>query len=175
MSDEITEKPVNGEPSNQGEPYEWEKCTVRLSITFFPDDGNEGGRQAVLGCNTHNDPPLIEPVREAELGTLPPIVTDLLERLKQRLPQHAEIAEAKRQAEIAAAEKARLQRQKTEERIRAAQQKSKAKNNDKPQATRPAAEEIIRTDAVAEGSDSLPVEINIVTQPVNGEQQSLFG
>lgn len=175
MSDETKDKPVNSEPSNQSEPYEWEKCTVRLSITFFPDDGNEGGRQVVLGCNTHNDPPLVEPVREAELGTLPPIVTELLDRLKQRLPQQAEIAEARRQAEIAAAEKARLQRQKTEEKIKAAQRKYQTKNNGKPQPTRPAAEEIVRTDAVAEGSDSLPVEINIVTQPVNGEQQSLFG
>lgn len=175
MSDEITDKPVNSEQSNQSEPYEWEKCTVRLSITFFPDDGNEGGRRVVLGCNTHNDPPLIEPVREAELGTLPSLITDLLDRLKQRLPQQAEIAETKRQAEIAAAEKARLQRQKTEEKIKAAQQKSKAKNNDKPQTAQPTAEEIVRTDTVAEGGDSLPVEISIVAEPVNGEQQSLFG
>lgn len=175
MSDETKDKAVNSEPSNQGEPYEWEKCTVRLSITFFPNDGNESGRQVVLGCNTHNDPPLIESVRETELGTLPPIVVSLLERLKERLPQQSEIAEAKRQAEIAAAEKARLQRQKTEEKIKAAQRKYQAKNNDKPQATRPTAEEIVRTDTVTEGSDSLPVEISIVTQPVNGEQQSLFG
>ncbi len=82
MSDETRDKPVNSEQPSQNEPYEWEKCTVRLSITFFPDDGNEGGRQVVLGCNTHNDPPLIEPVREAELGTLPPIVVNLLEGLK---------------------------------------------------------------------------------------------
>ncbi|MBL8172575.1 MAG: hypothetical protein JNJ50_30905 [Acidobacteria bacterium] len=175
MSDETRDKPVNSEQPSQNEPYEWEKCTVRLSITFFPDDGNEGGRQVVLGCNTHNDPPLIEPVREAELGTLPPIVVNLLEGLKQRLPQQAGIAEAKKQAEIAAAEKARLQRQKTEEKIKAAQRKYEAKNNGKPQATRPAAEETVRTDTVTEGDDSLPVEISIVTQPVNGEQQSLFG
>ncbi len=175
MSDETRDKPVNSEQPSQSEPYEWEKCTVRLSITFFPDDGNEGGRPVVLGCNTHNDPPLIEPVRETELGTLPTIVANLLERLKQRLPQQAEIAEARRQAEIAAAEKARLQRQKTEEKIKAAQRKYQTKNNGKPQPTRPAAEELARTDAVTEGSDSLPVEISIVTQPVNGEQQSLFG
>ncbi|MGE0127569.1 MAG: hypothetical protein AB7U82_05780 [Blastocatellales bacterium] len=175
MSDETRDKLVTSEPSSQSEPYEWEKCTVRLSITFFPDDGNEGGRQVVLGCNTHNDPPLIEPVRETELGTLPPIVVSLLERLKQRLPQQAEIAEAKRQAEIAAAEKARLQRQKTEEKIKAAQRKYQAKNNDKPQAAQPAAEEIVRTDTVTEGGDSLPAEIINVSVPVNGKQQSLFG
>lgn len=175
MSDETKDKAINGEQPNQSEPYEWEKCTVRLSITFFPHDGNEGGRQVVLGCNTHNDPPLIESVREAGLGTLPSIVTDLLERLKQRLPQQAEIAEARRQAEIAAVEKARLQRQKTEEKIRAAQQKSKAKNIGKPQPSQPTAEEIVRTDAVAEDSDSLPVEISNVSEPVNGKQQSLFG
>lgn len=175
MSDETKDKPVNSAQPNQSEPYEWERCTVRLSITFFPDDGNESGRQVVLGCNTHNYPPLIELVRETELGTLPSIVTDLLARLKQRLPQQAEIAEAKRQAEIVAAEKAKLQRQKTEEKIKAAQRKYQAKNNDKAQAAQPAAEEIVRTDTVTEGDDSLPVEIGIVTQPVNGKQQSLFG
>lgn len=175
MSDETKHTPVSSEQSNQSEPYEWEKCTVRLSITFFPDDGNEGGRQIVLGCNTHNDPPLIEPVREAELGTLPPIVVSLLERLKERLPQQAEIAEAKRKTEIAAAEKAMLQRQKVEEKIKAAQQKHQAKNNDKPQSSQPAAEEIVRTDTVTEGSTSPLAEMSNMSEPVNGKQQSLFG
>ena len=175
MSDETKDKPVNSAQPNQSELYEWERCTVRLSITFFPDDSNEGGRQVVLGCNTHNDPPLIEPVREAELGTLPPIVVSLLERLKERLPQQAEISEAKRQAEIAAAEKAKLQRQKVEEKIKAAQRKHQAKNDDKPQPSQPAAEEIVRTDTLAEGSDSLPDEISNVSELVNGKQQSLFG
>ena len=175
MSDETKDKPVNSAQPNQSEPYEWERCTVRLSITFFPDDGNESGRQVVLGCNTHNDPPLIEPVREAELGTLPPIVVSLLERLKERLPQQAEISEAKRQAEIAAAEKAKLQRQKVEEKIKAAQRKHQAKNDDKPQPSQPAAEEIVRTDTLADGSDSLPDEISNVSELVNGKQQSLFG
>lgn len=175
MSDEMTDKLVNGEPCNQGEPYEWEKCTVRLSLTFFPDDGHESGRQVVLGCNTHNDPPLIEPVREADLGTLPTIVTDLLVRLKERLPQHAELAEAKRQAEIAAKEKARLQLQKTEENIKATQRKHQAKNTAKPQTSQPAVEEIVSIGAATEDDDSLPVEFNLVAQPVNGEQKSLFG
>lgn len=175
MSDETKDKPVNSEQSNQSEPYEWEKCTVRLSITFFPDDGNEGGRQVVLGCNTHSDPPLIEPVREAELGTLPPLVASLLERLKERLPQQAEIAEAKRLAEIAAAEKAKLQQQKVKEKINAAQQKYLAKSNDKPQPSQPAAEEIVRTDTASEGSASPLAEMSNVSEPVNGKQQSLFG
>lgn len=175
MSHEIKDELVNSEQARQGEPYEWEKCTVRLSITFFPDDGNEGGRQVVLGCNTHGDPPLIEPVREAELGSLPPIVVSLLERLKERLPQQAEIAEARRQAEIAAAEKVKLQRQKTEDKIKAAQQKYRAKNNDKEKSSPPSAEEIVRTDTVTEGSDSLPAEIGNMSEPVNGKQQSLFG
>ena len=175
MSDETKDKPVNSKQANQSEPYEWEKCTVRLSITFFPDDGNDGGRQVVLGCNTHSDPPLIEPVREAELGTLPPIIANLLESLKQRLPQQAGIAEARRQAEIAAAEKAKLQRQKVEEKIKAAQRKHQAKNNDKPQSSQPAAEEIVRTDTVTEGSTSPLAEMSNVSEPVNGKQQSLFG
>ncbi len=175
MSDETKDNPVNSKQANQTEPYEWAKCTVRLSITFFPDDGNDGGRKVVLGCNTHSDPPLIEPVREAELGTLPPIIANLLESLKQRLPQQAEIAEAKRQAEIAAAEKAKLQRQKVEEKIKAAQRKHQTKNNDKPQASQPAAEEIVRTDTLTEDSASSSAEISSMSEPVNGKQQSLFG
>ena len=175
MSDETKDNPVNSKQANQSEPYEWEKCTVRLSITFFPDDGNEGGRQVVLGCNTHNDPPLIEPVRKAELGTLPPIVVSLLERLKERLPQQAEIAEARRQGEIAAAEKAKLQQQKVEEKIKAAQRKHQAKNNDKPQPSQPVAEEIVRTVTLTEDSASSSAEISSLSEPVNGKQQSLFG
>ncbi len=79
------------------------------------------------------------------------------------------------QAEIASAEKAKLQRQKTEEKIKAAQRKHQAKNDDKPQPSQPAAEEIVRTDTLAEGSDSLPDEISNVSELVNGKQQSLFG
>lgn len=175
MSDETKDNPVNSKQANQSEPYEWEKCTVRLSITFFPDDGNDGGRQIVLGCNTHSDPPLIEPVREAELGTLPPLVASLLERLKEHLPQQAEIAEAKRLAEIAAAEKAKLQQQKVEEKIKAAQQKYRAKSNDKPQHSQTAAEEVVRTDTATEGSALPLAEMSDVSEPVNGKQQSLFG
>lgn len=175
MSDELKDKPVNSEQGQQVEPYEWAKCTVRLSITFFPDDGNESGRQVVVGCNTHGDPPLIEAIREAELGIMPPIVLGLLEKLKQRLPQQAEIAEAKRQAEIGAAEKAKLQQLKVEGRFKATQQKYGAKTSDKEKPSLPLAEETVQADSLQEGIESLLGEITNVSGPVNGKQQSLFG
>ncbi|MGE0885429.1 MAG: hypothetical protein AB7P14_17925 [Blastocatellales bacterium] len=175
MSDEIKGTTVNSAPEMQGEPHEWEKCTVRLSITFFPDDGNESGRQVALGCNTHNDPPLIEFVRAPELGSLPPLIAELLDRLKQRLPEQAALAETRRQAEYAAEEKARLARLKNEERIKAAGRRYQEKNG-KPQKAAPAVvEKEIRESGAAENIESSTLENVFTAMPANGEQQSLFG
>jgi hypothetical protein len=99
MSDEASRRASDGDTAASEQPYDWDKCTVRLSITFLPGDGDEGGRQIIIGCNTHRDPPLIETVREAGLGSLPPMIAGLLEGLKRRLPQRAEMAESSRRAE----------------------------------------------------------------------------
>jgi len=129
MNDEASGRTPDGDTAANERPYDWDKCTVRLSITFLPGDGDEGGRQIMIGCNTHRDPPLIETVREAGLGSLPPVIAGLLEGLKRRLPQRAEIAESRRRAEAAEAERLKLQQQQAREKIQAARQRSFAKND----------------------------------------------
>jgi hypothetical protein len=156
------------------QPYDWGKCTVRLSIIFHPDDEGEGGRPVTLGCNTHYDPPIFESTREAELGTLPPAIVGLLEKLKRRLPQQAEIAESRRQAEAEAAKKRELERQQAKAKAEAARQRSLIKQNHR-QAPSPA--------PVKEGSPGptlfdlgvqSPADQSETAIPVTGKQQSLF-
>src|SRR5262249_14902515 len=67
MGDEASGRAPDGNTVANEQPYDWDKCTVRLSITFLPGDGNEGGRKTKIGCNTHREPPLIEIIREAGL------------------------------------------------------------------------------------------------------------
>src|SRR5262245_34948157 len=74
MSDEASGRASDGNTAANEQPYDWDKCAVRLSITFLPGDGDEGGRQIIIGCNTHSDPPLIETARKAGLGSLPPMI-----------------------------------------------------------------------------------------------------
>src|SRR6266545_7413165 len=129
MSDEVTGRASDGDTAANEQPYDWDKCTVRLSITFLPGDGDEGGRQIIVGCNTHRDPPLVETVREAGMGSLPPVIAGLLEGLKRRLPQRAEMAESRRRAEEEEAERLKLQQQQAKEKIQAARQRALAKND----------------------------------------------
>lgn len=167
MSETINHSSEQNSSAESGEPYDWERCTVRLSITFLPAEVNDSGRQVIIGCNTHNDPPLIETAREAGLGHLPPLIAELLDRLKQRLPEQAALAEAKQQAALAAEEKAKLARQKSEERAKAAGRRFQEKNN-QSQKVAPAvvANKLIESSAL---------EDHCAPILIDGEQQSLFG
>lgn len=175
MSETINLNSAQKPAAASGEPYEWERCTVRLSITFLPTETNEGGRQVVIGCNTHNDPPLIESTCETELAGLPPLITELLNKLRQRLPEQAVLAESRRQAETAAEERAKLARQQSEQRIKAAGQRYREKSSQSqtvaPTVTTTDLQEIIDV----EKSESLAVENNTAVVLANGKQQSLFG
>lgn len=174
MSESICEQAPSNEPAANEQPYDWDKCTIRLSITFFPSDGSGDSRRIVLGCNTHNDPPLIEVVRESALGIWPPVIADLFERLKQRLPQRAEIAKSRREAEAAAVEKLKLQQQ-TKEKVRAAQQRSSHAINDHRQPSSPApTRENIRSETLFDLSISSPTDQTDTAGPIPGKQCSLF-
>lgn len=59
----------------------------------------------ILGCNTQQEPPIIETVDEKDLGEWPLLVTALLNQLKQRFLERATLAAAQQQAEIAAQQK----------------------------------------------------------------------
>ena len=161
--------------AESGEPYEWERCTVRLSITFLPTETNKGGRQVIIGCNTHSDPPLIESVCETELAGLPPLITELLNKLRQRLPEQAALAEARRQAETAAEEKAKLARQKSEERIKTAGQRYQERSSHSQTVAHAAMTNELREIVAVENSESSAVESSSAVVLANGRQQSLFG
>ncbi len=106
MSKEASELPPDGENAPHEEPYEWDKCTIHISIMILPRDGKEGGRPVIVGCATHRDPPILESTRREGFKGLVPDVTGLLERLRLRLPEQARIAESRRLAEQEAAREA---------------------------------------------------------------------
>lgn len=72
--------------SKETEPYVFEKCTVKLTITFLPDDNSPLGREVILTASSHGDFPANKILRLQELGELPPPVTDLLNELKADFP-----------------------------------------------------------------------------------------
>jgi hypothetical protein len=175
MSEKINLNSAQKPAVESGEPYEWERCTVRLSITFLPTETNEGERQIIIGCNTHSDPPLIESVCETELTGLPPLITELLNKLRQRMPEQAALAEARRQAETAAEEKAKLARQQNEARIKAAGQRYRDKGSQSQTVAPAVVTNELREIVAVENSESSAVENNTTLILTNGKQQSLFG
>jgi hypothetical protein len=174
MSDEASGRASDSDTAANEQPYDWDKCTFRLSITFLPGDGDEGGRQIIIGCNTHRDPPLIETVRDGGLGSLPPVIAGLLDGLKQRLPQRAEMAESRRRAEAAEEERLKLQQQQAREKIQAARQGSLAKSDRRqPPAPAPVREGVQSENLFDLGATS-PAERTDAAEPAGSEQQSLF-
>lgn len=174
MSDEASGRTPDGDTAANEQPYDWDKCTVRLSITFLPGDGDEGGRQIILGCNTHRDPPLIETVREAGLGSLPPVIAGLLEGLKRRLPEQARIAESRRQAEKEAAERLEFERRQAREKIQAARQKTLAKNDRRRQPSSAPIQKGAQSSTLFDLGASSPAERTDTAEPAGSEQPSLF-
>jgi hypothetical protein len=174
MSDATTAERPESEPVGSEQPYEWGNCTVRLSIIIHPEDNGEGGRPVTLGCNTHHDPPIYESTRETALGLLPPVIVEMLEKLKLRLPQQAEIAKSRRQAEAEAAKKREIERQQVKARAEAASQKSQAKQIRRP-APSPTPEGESKPDETlfALGQPSSAAQDDSAA-PVTGEQQLLF-
>jgi len=74
------------------QPYDFEHCTVQVAIQLLPDDGDMNGRMAVVGVRSHLDAPLLRLVRLNQLGTLPPLVIELLDALKAELPAREQTA-----------------------------------------------------------------------------------
>jgi hypothetical protein len=69
------------------QPYDFDHCTVQIAIQLLPDDGDANGRMVVVGVRSHLDAPILRVTRLNELGTLPPLVTALLDELKAELPK----------------------------------------------------------------------------------------
>lgn len=82
----------DGRCAIEKQPYDFNKCTVQIAIQLLPDDqgrlrdGGPNGRMVIVGVRSHLDAPIVRALRLSELGTLPPIVDELLDELKRELP-----------------------------------------------------------------------------------------
>ena len=79
------------------EPYTYDQCTITLTLQFWPNEGESEDRRVLVSVRNHWDIPLLTVVRAGELGQLPPVVGELLERLRAELPER-ERAHAEREA-----------------------------------------------------------------------------
>ena len=83
--------------TTQPEPYDLEKCTVKLVILLHPVASTSDDADCTIAVSTHDDIPLTKIVKRSQLN-LPKPVTDLLEELKADLPQrefHARVKQSK--------------------------------------------------------------------------------
>lgn len=74
------------------QPYAFDHCTVQVAIQLLPDDGDANGRLVVVGVRSHLDAPLLRMIRLNQIGTLPPLVIELLDALKAELPAREQTA-----------------------------------------------------------------------------------
>lgn len=70
------------------DPYEFDQCTIAVQIVLLPYDGNEHGREVMVGVRNHQDAPIIRVFRMDEIQ-LPEAVTGLLDELRSQLPMRA--------------------------------------------------------------------------------------
>ncbi len=90
------------------EPYEYDRCTIAVTLQFWPSDDQPGGRRILISARNYQDKPILLLVREQALGPLPDAVTSLLEQLRAELPERArahaeaEAQEREKQAQVAA-------------------------------------------------------------------------
>src|SRR2546422_833882 len=64
------------------EPYEYERCTLTVTLQFWPADDHAEGRRVLLSARNHQDKPILLLLREQALGPLPDAITQLLEQLR---------------------------------------------------------------------------------------------
>ena len=107
------QKPGDDEEAQPTEPYDFDHCTIQISITLLPKDDHVDGRPVVIGVRNHQDTPLFLMTRSFPLGPLPQAVGDLLERLRAEMPARQKAhdeAEAKKKADAEARAEAARQR-----------------------------------------------------------------
>jgi hypothetical protein len=64
----------------------YRRQVITICLILRVDDRDPAGREVLLGIRNGTDCPLFAVCRESELGTLPPVLTRLVETLKQTLP-----------------------------------------------------------------------------------------
>jgi uncharacterized membrane protein YqiK len=105
---------------------------------------------------------------------LPPVIVEMLEKLKLRLPQQAEIAKSRRQAEAEAAKKREIERQQAKTRAEAVKQKSQTKQNRRPAPSPTPAAESNPAETPVDLGQASSTERDDTAASVTGDQQSLF-
>ncbi|NER30652.1 MAG: hypothetical protein F6J89_24300 [Symploca sp. SIO1C4] len=79
----------------QDEPYDLEKCTIRIVFTFFPKPEADSDRQVMLAASTHEDLPIADVVQFSELEPLSQPIIDILAKLEADLPNRRYRAEVR--------------------------------------------------------------------------------
>jgi hypothetical protein len=97
---------VTFEPEN--ETYEPGKCTVVVSLTIRPEDGDPNGRQVLIAAGTHDEMVEMASARLNDLALPGPVAT-LIERCELSLVERGKAA-AERKAKEKAEEEARKAR-----------------------------------------------------------------
>jgi hypothetical protein len=70
----------------ESEPYIFEQCKVQVVITLLPSTGQPGNRPVLLAASSHGDFPVVAMLTQEELGSLPPVIAQLLDDLKADFP-----------------------------------------------------------------------------------------
>ncbi len=95
-----------------------EKCQVTITYSLLPFHGEAGGlaeRDVIVAVFDHDDEPIINMRKVKDLGTLPQVVSEMLEQLKTTLPLRAAAYadDKKKQKEEAEKRKSRMNRSKS--------------------------------------------------------------
>ena len=81
----------------QPEPYDLDKCTIKLVILLHPDDSASDDADCTIAVSTHDDLPLTKIVKRSQLDFPEPVI-ELLAELKADLPQrefHARVKQSR--------------------------------------------------------------------------------
>lgn len=86
MSEEEKEEKKETEPTPITDlPYDFDQCTISISLVLLPDDGEEGGRPAVITVQNHRDAPIVLYERFDNL-LLPSQIATALSELREDMP-----------------------------------------------------------------------------------------
>ncbi|MFN7976366.1 MAG: hypothetical protein U0166_29210 [Acidobacteriota bacterium] len=153
------------------EPFIWSRATVFVSMTIFPEDGHEHGRQVLIGAWTHRDPPLVRMVRRAELRGLPPVMAELLAAVKASLPERERLASERQR--VAAEKTAKEEQDRRDRQQKAAAPKANVRKSSarKPAAKTPGpqVDEAIEEEDDDDGQDAASAATQATTGSVATE------
>lgn len=90
--------PQTEEETQTSEPYELNRCTVRIVLTLLPE-AEDGQRRVIVAASTHEDLPIARLTWLTDLEPLPQAIQDILSQLEADLPNRRYRAEVKQSKE----------------------------------------------------------------------------